>query len=431
MELLLTGGTVFRRGKFENADVAIADGRIVSISPNLPRTGFSVVEVNDCFVVPGFVDVHVHLREPGFSYKETVRTGTAAAAAGGYTAVCAMPNLKPVPDSPENLRPELDAIRRDGRIRVYPYGAITQGERGEQLADLEALAPQVVGFSDDGRGVQDPGMMRAAMELARSLGKPIAAHCEDERLLAEGWAVHDGEYARLHGLTGNDPASEWKQVERDLELVRDTGCQYHVCHISTRESAALVRAAKADGLPVTCETGPHYLTLCDMDLQDDGRFRMNPPIRTAADRDALLEALADGTIDCVATDHAPHSAREKSGGLRDSLNGVVGLECAFPVLYTQLVESGILPLPVLLDRMCVRPREIFRLPGGVIEEGGLADLTVIDPRRIHTIDPETFRSMGRATPFAGWPVTAAVSMTICGGEAVFGDFRREEQEGLI
>lgn len=427
MELLLTGGAVFRGGAFENADVAISDGRIVSVSPNLPRAGFSVVQVHDCLIVPGFVDVHVHLREPGFSYKETVGTGTAAAAAGGYTAVCAMPNLKPVPDSPENLRPELDAIRRDGKVHVYPYGAITCGEKGDQLSDMAAMAPHVAGFSDDGRGVQDREMMRDAMELAKSLDKPIVAHCEDESLLAKGWCVHDGEFARIHGLTGNDPASEWRQVERDIELVRDTGCRYHVCHMSTKESVALVRAAKADGLPVTCETGPHYLTLCDMDLQDDGGFRMNPPIRSAADRDALLEGLLDGTVDCIATDHAPHSAQEKAGGLRNSLNGIVGLECAFPVLYTQLVESGITTLPLLLDRLCVRPRNIFRLPGGAIEAGAPADLTVIDPRRPHAIDPAAFRSMGKATPFAGWPVTAAVAMTICGGEAVYGSFDREKE----
>lgn len=426
MGLLLTGGFVFRNGRFENLDVAIDQGRIVSISPSLPREGFSVIELQDRFIVPGFVDVHVHLREPGFSYKETIASGTAAAAAGGYTAVCAMPNLKPVPESRETLQTQLSAIRRSARVHVYPYGAITCGEQGEALADLAAMAPDVAGFSDDGRGVQSREMMRSAMLLAKELDKPIVAHCEDESLLTRGWCVHDGDYARAHGLTGNNPESEWRQVERDIQLVRETGCRYHVCHISTKESVDLIRQAKAEGLPVTCETGPHYLVLCDADLRDDGGFRMNPPIRSAADRDALLAGLLDGTVDCIATDHAPHSAEEKSRGLAGSLNGIVGLETAFPVLYTQLVQTGIVPLELLLDRLCVRPRQIFGLPGGEIAEGAEADLTVLDLDRPHTIDPATFRSMGRATPFAGWGVSAAVAMTICGGEPVYADLNRQE-----
>ena len=269
-------------------------------------------------------------------------------------------------------------------------------------------------------------MMREAMLLAKKLDKPIVAHCEDESLLTRGWCVHDGDYARAHGLTGNNPESEWRQVERDIQLVRETGCRYHVCHISTKESVDLIRQAKAEGLPVTCETGPHYLVLCDTDLRDDGGFRMNPPIRSAADRDALLAGLLDGTVDCIATDHAPHSAEEKSRGLAGSLNGIVGLETAFPVLYTQLVETGIVPLELILDRLCVRPRKIFDLPGGEITEGAEADLTVLDLNRPHTIDPATFRSMGRATPFAGWGVSAAVAMTICGGEPVYADLNRQE-----
>ena len=426
MGLLLTGGFVFRNGRFENLDVAIDQGRIVSISPSLPREGFSVIELQDRFIVPGFVDVHVHLREPGFSYKETIASGTAAAAAGGYTAVCAMPNLKPVPESRETLRTQLSAIRRSAQVHVYPYGAITCGEQGETLADLAAMAPDVAGFSDDGRGVQSREMMRSAMLLAKELDKPIVAHCEDESLLTKGWCVHDGDYARAHGLPGNNPESEWRQVERDIQLVRETGCRYHVCHISTKESVDLIRRAKAEGLPVTCETGPHYLVLCDADLQDDGGFRMNPPIRSAADRDALLAGLLDGTVDCIATDHAPHSAEEKSRGLAGSLNGIVGLETAFPVLYTQLVQTGIVPLELLLDRLCVRPRQIFGLPGGEITEGAEADLTVLDLDRPHTIDPATFRSMGRSTPFAGWGISAAVAMTICGGEPVYADLNRQE-----
>ena len=425
MSLLLTGGTVFSNGRFENKTVAIHQGRIVSDS--LPTEGFSVIELNDCLVVPGFVDVHVHLREPGFSYKETITSGTKAAAAGGYTAVCAMPNLKPVPDSAENLQVQLDLIRSGAKVRVYPYGAITCGERGEALADMEAMADNVCGFSDDGRGVQSEDMMRAAMRKAKELDKLIVAHSEDESLLTKGWMIHDGDFARRGGFIGNDPASEWKQVERDIQLVRETGCRYHVCHISTKETVELIRAAKAEGLPVTCETGPHYLVMCDEDLQDEGRFKMNPPIRSADDRDALVAGLLDGTVDCIATDHAPHSAEEKGRGLAASLNGIVGLETAFPILYTNLVQTGIVPLATILNALCVNPRKIFGLPGGEIAEGGIADLTVLDLNRPHVIDSCTFQSLGRATPFDGWDVSAAVAMTICDGEIVYADLQKQEE----
>ena len=428
MNLLLTGGAVFLNGSFQNMDLAIDQGRIVSVSPSLPKEGFSVIELHNRLIVPGFVDVHVHLREPGFSYKETIYSGTSAAAAGGYTAVCAMPNLKPVPDSLENLRVQLDLIRKNAKVHVYPYGAITCGEKGEALADLAAMAPYVTGFSDDGRGVQSEEMMRAAMTLAKTLDKPIVAHSEDESLLTKGWAVHDGDFARRNNLPGNAPASEWKQVERDIRLVRETGCRYHVCHMSTKESVALIRAAKAEGLPVTCETGPHYLVMCDEDLQDEGRFKMNPPIRSAEDRDALVAGLLDGTVDCIATDHAPHSAEEKSKGLQGSLNGIVGLETAFPILYTNLVETGIVPLETVLNALCVNPRKIFSLPGGSIEEGAPADLTVLDLNRPHVINSQTFRSLGRATPFDGWGVSAAVAMTICGGEIAYADLQNQEED---
>ena len=428
MNLLLTGGAVFLNGSFQNMDLAIDQGRIVSVSPSLPKEGFSVIELHNRLIVPGFVDVHVHLREPGFSYKETIYSGTSAAAAGGYTAVCAMPNLKPVPDSLENLRVQLDLIRKNAKVHVYPYGAITCGEKGEALADLAAMAPYVTGFSDDGRGVQSEEMMRAAMTLAKTLDKPIVAHSEDESLQTKGWAVHDGDFARRNNLPGNAPASEWKQVERDIRLVRETGCRYHVCHISTKESVALIRAAKAEGLPVTCETGPHYLVMCDEDLQDEGRFKMNPPIRSAEDRDALVAGLLDGTVDCIATDHAPHSAEEKSKGLQGSLNGIVGLETAFPILYTNLVETGIVPLETVLNALCVNPRRIFGLPGGSIREGAPADLTVLDLNRPHVINSQTFRSLGRATPFDGWGVSAAVAMTICGGEIAYADLQNQEED---
>jgi len=369
-------------------------------------------------ILPGFVDVHVHLREPGFSYKETIATGTRAAARGGCTAVCPMPNLDPVPDSAAHLAPQLDAIEKDAVVRVLPYGSITCGEKGEMLADLEALAPFVAGFSDDGRGVQSEALMRQAMQKAKALGKPIVAHCEDNALLRPGGCVHDGEYAAAHGLVGISSESEWRQLERDLNLVRETGCAYHVCHVSTKESVALIRRAKAEGLDVTAETAPHYLLLNDSMLRDEGRFKMNPPVRAEADRQALLEAVRDGTIDMIATDHAPHSAQEKSRGLAGSLMGVVGLECAFPVLYTGLVRTGELSLERLVELMSIAPRRRFGIPGGT-EPGQDADFCVVDLNEKFTIDPDTFLSMGRATPFAGREVYGKVKYTAVKGKMVW------------
>ena len=414
MKLLLDQMTVFRMdGKLS---VLIEDGRIVSISPKTPVVSDAqVIKLDHGMVFPGFVDVHVHLREPGFSYKETIATGTRAAARGGYTAVCPMPNLKPVPDSLENLKPELDAIEKDGVIHVHPYGAITVGEKGETLADLEAMAPYVVAFSDDGKGVQRDEKMKEAMTRAKALGKVIVAHCEDETLLNGGY-IHDGDYARAHGHKGNVSASEWKQVERDLELVRETGCAYHVCHVSTKETVDLIRKAKAEGLDVTCETGPHYLVMNDAMLQEDGRFKMNPPIRSEEDRRALLAGLLDGTVDMIATDHAPHSAEEKSRGLEKSLFGVVGLETAFPVLYTELVKTGVLTLDRLIDAMVTRPARRFGIGTPALKEGAPADLTVFDLNESYKIDPADFLSMGRATPFAGRTVFGKCMLTLCGGE---------------
>lgn len=419
MQYLLTGGLVWNNGTLEKHDVAIADGRIVSVSPSVDPTGYTVIELHDRFLVPGFVDVHVHLREPGFSYKETIASGTAAAAAGGYTAVCSMPNLKPVPDSAANLQQQLDIIDRDAVIHVYPYGAITKGEQGETLADLSDMAPHVAGYSDDGRGVQSDDMMKNAMAEAKRLGKHIVAHCEVNELL-RGGCIHDGKWAKAHGYPGICSESEWRQIERDLKLVEETGCPYHVCHISTRESVELIRRAKAKGLPVTCETGPHYLILCDEDMQEDARFKMNPPLRSRADRDALVAGLLDGTIDCIATDHAPHSAEEKAKGLRDSAMGVVGLETAFPMLYTYLVKTGKVSLDIILDRLITRPRKIFGFPGGVIAEGQCADLTVLSlDTPAAAVNPDTFVTKGRATPFAGMTAEATVDLTFCGGKIVY------------
>ena len=362
---------------------------------------------------PGFCDVHVHFREPGFSYKETIRSGCAAAARGGYTAVCTMPNLSPVPDSGENLKVQTDLIKRDAFIHVLPYGAITVGEKGEELSDLEAMAPDVVAFSDDGRGVQNDDMMRQAMLRTKALGKMIVAHCEVNSLLHGGY-IHDGEYARAHGHRGICSESEYAQIERDLKLVRETGCAYHVCHISAKESVELIRRAKAEGLDVSCETAPHYLLLDDSMLQEEGRFKMNPPIRDKADREALIRGILDGTIDMIATDHAPHSAGEKSRGLEKSAFGIVGLETAFPLLYTGLVKTGIISLQKLVELLSIRPRQRFHIPLG-------NDFCLWDLESSYIIDPERFASLGRATPFAGMSVQGRCVLTAYQGRAVYMD----------
>ena len=362
-------------------------------------------------VFPGFCDVHVHFREPGFSYKETIETGSKASAHGGYTAVCTMPNLNPVPDSVENLNIQLRLIEENACIHVYPYGAITVGEKGEEIADLEGMAPHIIGFSDDGRGVQRDEMMRSAMVRAKALGKMIVAHCEVNDLLRGGY-IHDGEYAKTHGHRGICSESEWVQIERDLKLVEEIGCSYHVCHISTKESVELIRQAKARGVDVTCETGPHYLVLTDMDLQEDGRFKMNPPLRAEADRLALIEGIKDGTIDMIATDHAPHSAEEKGRGLEGSAFGIVGIETAFPILYTYLVKPGVITLEKLIDLLANNPRKRFGIPMG-------EEFTVWDLEAEEVVDPETFLSKGKATPFTGYTLTGKCMLTVCDGKIVY------------
>lgn len=375
------------------------------------------LDISSFVVLPGFVDVHVHLREPGFSYKETISSGTLAAAHGGYSRVCAMPNLDPAPDSLQTLAPQLERIRTDAVIDVTPYGAITAHRGGRELADMEQLAPYVAGFSDDGSGVQDADVMRAAMRKAASLGKLIAAHCEDNTLLHGGY-IHDGAYARAHGHRGICSESEWGPIARDLRLAEETGCAYHVCHVSTKESVALIRAAKRRGVDVTCETAPHYLTFTDEDLQEDGRFKMNPPLRAREDRDALIEGLLDGTIDMLVTDHAPHSREEKARGLEKSAMGVVGLETSFAASYTALVQTGILPLGKLVDLMHGAPMRRFGC-GTELAEGQPADLTAFDLTKTYTVDPETFLTMGRATPFAGRALTGVCKLTMIGGEPVW------------
>lgn len=373
--------------------------------------GLSPVISKKYIIVPGLCDVHVHFREPGFSYKETIASGSAAAAHGGYTAVCTMPNLDPVPDSAEHLQVQLDAIERGAAIKVLPYGAITVGEKGEKLADMEAMSDKVCAFSDDGKGVQNDEMMREAMTAAKRLGKIIAAHCEDNSLLFGGY-IHDGEYARMHGHRGISSESEYKQIERDLRLAEETGCAYHVCHISTKESVELIRQAKAHGVNVTCETAPHYLVLCDDDIQEDGRFKMNPPLRSREDKKALIEGINDGTIDMIATDHAPHSAEEKGRGLEKSLMGIVGLETAFPVLYTELVTKNIITLDRLVELMSFKPKERFGIDTN-------NDFAVFDISEAYKIDPEDFLSMGRATPFAGREVFGRCLLTVHNEKVVY------------
>lgn len=421
MSMLIKNARCFSGGNFIKADVLINEGTIHSLGTSISADGVHrVFDAQDkYFLIPGFVDVHVHLREPGFSYKETIAAGTAAAASAGYTAVCPMPNLNPPPDSPGNLKAQTDIIERDAVIDVFPFAPITVGRKGAgELVDFAALADKVIGFSDDGSGVQDEGLMREAMARCKELNKVISAHCEVNSLLNGGY-IHDGEYCRTHGHKGISSASEWKMIERDCRLAADTGCRYHVCHISTAESVEIIRDAKKSGVKVTCETGPHYLTLCDSDLQEDGRFKMNPPLRSAKDRDALLEGICDKTIDAIATDHAPHSAAEKSKGLAGSAMGVVGLETAFGVLNTKLVNNGIITLPELINLMSVNPRRIFDIPGGDIQEGMPADLALIDADEEWTVDPEEFLSKGRSTPFEGWKLKGSNLMTVLRGEVVY------------
>ena len=398
--MILNNAFVYRNGRMEQQNYELKVGGVGFLS-----------DFNKLCIFPAFCDVHVHFREPGFSYKETIRTGSLAAARGGYTDVCTMPNLNPVPDSAENIKEQIEIIEKDAAVRVHPYAAITVGEKGEMLTDMKALSPYCIAFSDDGKGVQSEAMMRSAMLKAKALGKIIAAHCEDNSLLCGGY-IHKGEYARLHGHKGICSASEWKPIERDLRLAKETGCKYHVCHISCKESVELIRKAKANGVDVTCETAPHYLIFNDMDLKESGNFKMNPPIRSEEDRQALIKGLQDGTIDMIATDHAPHGSEEKSRGLENSLMGVVGLETAFPVMYTYLVKKGIITLERLIELMAINPRRRFGLQS-------TDDICVYDLQSEYIINPCEFKSKGKSTPFDGMTVSGKNLLTICGGKAVW------------
>lgn len=397
--MIIKNAMVFRNNVFKTEDYFLN-------VPDTARVSFDNSSDN-IYVFPAFCDVHVHFREPGFSYKETIYSGSRSAARGGYSDVCTMPNLDPVPDCYESIMEQRKIIERDAAVNVHPYASVTVGEKGEKLSDFDALSPLCIAFSDDGRGVQSEDIMRAAMIKAKSLGKIIAAHCEDNSLLNGGY-IHDGEYARLHGHRGICSESEWRPIERDIRLAKDTGCAYHVCHISCRESVELIRRAKADGVDITCETAPHYLVMNDMMLEEDGRFKMNPPIRSEDDRLALIEGIKDGTIDMIATDHAPHSAEEKSRGLEKSLMGVVGLETAFPVLYTYLVKEGIISLERLVELMSVNPRKRFH-----IKDSGIC---VYDLGKEYAIDPNEFETKGRSTPFSGRKVYGENIMTVIGGK---------------
>ncbi len=411
MKALFKNAQVYTNGEFKKQDM-ILDGAGLSVS-NGDVSVFLNSVFSDIVIFPGFCDVHVHFREPGFSYKETIETGSRAAARGGYTAVCTMPNLSPCPDTPLHLEEQLSLIRKDACIAVHPYGTITAGQRGTELSDMDGLAREAVAFSDDGRGVQTEELMRAAMQRAKALGKMIVAHCEDNSLLRGGY-IHDGEYAKAHGHKGICSESEWGQIARDLALAEEIGCAYHVCHISTKESVEVIRQAKARGVDVTCETAPHYLTLDDSDLEEDGRFKMNPPLRGKEDREALIEGIKDGTVDMIATDHAPHSKEEKSKGLSGSMMGVVGLETAFPVLYTRLVRTGVISMERLTELLCTAPRARF----GIEDDPGF---TVFDLSESYTVDPEEFLTKGRATPFAGAKVFGRCLATVYNGKAVYLD----------
>lgn len=418
MNYLFKNTNAYTNGAFCKCDVLVNDGKIAAIGENLDSNDAEIIDLQGKTLIPGLVDVHVHLREPGFEYKETIATGTAAAAHAGYTIICPMPNLNPAPDSIEHLQVELDAIAKDARVKVYPYGCITKGQKGTgELVDFDALYPNICGFSDDGRGVQSKDLMREAMAQIAELNGILAEHCEVNELLNGGY-IHAGKYAKAHNHKGICSESEWKEIERNIELSRETGCRFHACHISTKESVELIRKAKAEGLKVTCETAPHYLLLTEDDLQEDGKFKMNPPLRSKEDQKALIEGIVDGTIDTIATDHAPHSVEDKSKGLAGSAFGIVGLETAFPLMYTYFVKKNIISLEKLIELMAIEPRKVFGFEGG-IKVGQPADLAVMNLDAFYKINPNDFLSKGKATPFENWQVYGECEMTFVNGKIVY------------
>lgn len=418
--MILKNGIVYIENIFCKCDILIEDDSIKKIDTNITaENGDEVIDLKNNYVFPGLIDVHTHLREPGFEYKETIATGSLAGAKGGFTSICAMPNLKPVPDCMENLQIELDAIKNSAFINVYPYGAITKNEMGEELSKMDEISSYIVAFSDDGRGIQEENMMKEAMIKAKKLDKIIAAHCEVNSLLNNGY-IHDGEYSKIHNHRGISSESEWKEIERDIALAKETKVKYHVCHISTKESVALIRKAKKEGVNITCETGPHYLLLTDMDLKEDGFYKMNPPIRSKEDQEALIEGLKDGTIDVIATDHAPHALEEKNKGLEKSLMGIIGLETSFPLLYTYLVKEKTITLEKLIELMNTNARNRFKI-GTKIAIGEKADICVFNLDEKYTIDSNKFASKGRNTPFNGYEVYGKCKMTIVNGKIIFNE----------
>lgn len=416
--ILIRNAVIYSPSGCQQGDMLVSDGVVVATGSNLPSHDVSkIIDADGLTLLPGLVDLHVHFREPGYSYKETVRTGSLSAAAGGFTTVCTMPNVNPVPDDLDSLRSQLDIIESQAVVEVLPYASITKKRMGGELVDYDALAPHVAGFSDDGTGVQSEIVMADAMSRIASTGKILAAHCEVDSMLRGGY-IHDGEYARAHGHRGICSQSEWREVARDIMITKSTGCPLHICHVSSKESVELVRLAKKVGLPVTCETGPHYLAFTDADLQEDGRWKMNPPIRSEEDREALRQGLADGTVDVIATDHAPHSADEKSRGLEKSAMGVVGLETSLAAVYTYMVLPGIISFDRMVDAMALRPRRLFGIKGG-INPGDRADMTLVDFNAEWTVDPDKFLSMGRATPFDGCKLKGKVMATLAAGRVVY------------
>ena len=419
-KLLLKGGIVVAEGLSRKVDVLIADGVIAAIGESLDADGQTeVFDAEGCVVTYGLADVHVHLREPGYSAKETITTGTRAAARGGVTTVCSMPNLQPAPDAPETIAVEQQMIDEQAVIEVLPFATISSKRAGRELADIEVLRSHSVGYSDDGNGIQTESLMRQAMQRIAAVDGIIAAHCEDDSLLHAGY-IHDGEYARKHGHKGICSESEWGPIKRDVKLAEEVGCRYHVCHISTKESVEIIREAKQKCAHISCETAPHYLVLCDEDLQEEGRFKMNPPLRAAEDKAALIDGIKDGTIEVIATDHAPHTAEEKSRGLKGSMMGIVGIETSFAICYTHLVRKGVITLEKLIALMSENPRRIFRL-GGAMQVGERADIAVFDITKPYKIDSSEFLSMGKATPFEGYEVYGRCMLTLFGGEKVWNE----------
>jgi dihydroorotase len=417
--LLFKNAKVYYEDQFQNADVLIRDGIVVGVGREAEAPSDTLLVDSQKFhILPGLADIHVHLREPGFSYKETIATGTRAAAKGGFTLICAMPNVDPVPDCPENLKLQREMINRTALIKVIPYAAITMGQEGRDIVDMEALAGDSFAYSDDGNGVWDAALMENAMIRAERLGKTIAAHCEDKSLIPRGACVHDGWYATRHGLPGIPSSSEYSQVRRDIALAEKTGCSYHVCHVSCKESVDAIREARSKGLAVSGETAPHYLVFCDEDLRDDGRYKMNPPIRSRQDRQALIEGIKDKTLQIIATDHAPHTTEEKSKGLQNSNFGIVGLETSFAAMHTYLCKAGHITLEQLAQNMSINPRKLFGLPYG-IRVGQRADLIVADLQKEIIVDPEGFESLGRSTPFEGMSLYGEILLTIFDGNIVY------------